>query len=433
MRGKSSNDGRRRDADAGLPSSDLEPCAEPRSGPWKLALPGMCVLAVCFGFARYGYGLFLPEMRRTFDVSTGTLGRVSAAGYAAEVVALIVVVFFSGRVGPRWLVGAGGLSAATGMLLIAVAPNTSILLVGVVLAGGSPGWVWAPFSDVIADTVLPRFQGRALAVVSSGTTIGVLAAGPAAVLTNGRWRAAWLVFALLGLVVTMWSLRVLPAGRPLSAATERPGIATEMTRLLRNRRAYVLFVAAFTAGLVGAVYWTYAGAAVSAAGGSVNMAPLLWGLIGLVGIAGLAAGDLIRRFGLRATYLTGQLWLVVSIAILAVIPDHWASVVTSAVIYGPTFMIVGSLLSVWNSTIFPADPSRGFALTLLILGAGSVAGPALLSFVADTAGLRLVFGVTAVIAGLTMLAHPRQIGIAPGSAADCPLTAGQGSGRGSSG
>ncbi len=40
----------------------------------RLVPPGLAMIAVTYGLARFAYGLFLPEMREAFDLSPSLLG-----------------------------------------------------------------------------------------------------------------------------------------------------------------------------------------------------------------------------------------------------------------------------------------------------------------------------------------------------------------------
>ncbi|MGH3359203.1 MAG: MFS transporter, partial [Nocardioidaceae bacterium] len=108
-----------------------------------LTVGGLLAIGVSFGFARYGYGLFLPDIRREFDLSVGVVGIIGSATYVGYLLALLIVGAYAQRLGPRLLVGIGGASAALGMALVAVAPNLPLLTAGLMLAGTSPAWAWA--------------------------------------------------------------------------------------------------------------------------------------------------------------------------------------------------------------------------------------------------------------------------------------------------
>ena len=53
------------------------------TGWWPTAATGAGVIALCYGFARYAYGLFVPRFSETFGLTTtaaGILGGLSTAG-----------------------------------------------------------------------------------------------------------------------------------------------------------------------------------------------------------------------------------------------------------------------------------------------------------------------------------------------------------------
>ena len=51
---------------------------------------GIAVIAVTYGLARYGYGLYLPEFRAAFALSPTTSGAIAAGGYAGYCAAALL-------------------------------------------------------------------------------------------------------------------------------------------------------------------------------------------------------------------------------------------------------------------------------------------------------------------------------------------------------
>lgn len=47
---------------------------------WLVA-PGLAMIAVTYGLARFAYGLFLPEMHQAFSLSEAVLGLIGAGSY----------------------------------------------------------------------------------------------------------------------------------------------------------------------------------------------------------------------------------------------------------------------------------------------------------------------------------------------------------------
>lgn len=314
------------------------------------------------------------------------------------------------RLGPRPLVVAGGVSATVGMGLVAFARTPVTLTAGLILAGTSSGWAWAPYSDAVDRLVPPGPRERVMGVIASGTAFAVVVAGPLALLARGgHWRYAWVAFATAALLTTIYNARVLPGGAHQPAAASARGIRP-VARWIARRPAVPLFLTALSYGLVGAVYWAFAVELISGeagnAGGNAPTSAVFWTVMGLAGTAGALTGSAIARHGLRRVHALIFGGIAAAVALLGAAPGTPAAVMLSAVLYGPCFMAGSGLLAVWSYRVFPDRPSAGFSVTVLCLGVGTVTGPAVMGFFSDVYGLRSAFLAAAAVAALTLLVRP---------------------------
>src|SRR5690606_33372865 len=67
----------------------------------RLAVAGVLGIGVAYGFARYGFGLFLPRLREEFGLSLTLVGAIGSAAYAGYLAALVLAGLLADRVGPR--------------------------------------------------------------------------------------------------------------------------------------------------------------------------------------------------------------------------------------------------------------------------------------------------------------------------------------------
>jgi predicted MFS family arabinose efflux permease len=371
----------------------------------QLVLAGLSAIGVGFGFARYGYGLYLPELRREFGLSTAQLGVISSLSYVGYLAAVVLVGTLISRLGPRLMILSAGASAAAGMTLVAVTDSVVVLTVGVVLAGTSAGWVWAPYSEVTPSMLTPRRAERALAIIASGTAYGTAVAGGLALATpSDDWRLAWAAFTVIAVAVTIVNAVVLPRS---ATGPRGPSMSGATLARLRRRTAIPLCIAAISYGAVGSVYWTFAIDLIGS-GSAQATGAAFWTLLGIAGTAGAAAPMLFRRMGLRASHLVLFGLLAAGIALLSIAPEHGAVVVLSAVIFGPTFMATASLLAVWSFHTFERDHAAGFSMVVFFLGLGGIAGPAVVGAAAGSFGLRGAFAATAVVAFVTIACRPNR-------------------------
>lgn len=280
-------------------------------------------------------------------------------------------------------------------------------LTGAAMVGVTSGLAFPPFADLVAARVASRRRGRALAVISSGTGLGVAVAAPVALLTTGAWRAAWVAYAAIALIATVWAARVLPRGTLQAARAP----AERLTwRWLLCPRSGPLLVGALLVGLGSSVYWTFA---VDVAVGEGALSPqggrALFIAVGLASVLGGLAGELARAAGLRAGLLASALVLAGALGALAVAPGTGTVAVLAGVAFGCAYNLVIALQVLWSAEVFAERPSTGLAATMFALSGGLLVGPVIGGGLIAAAGPPAAFGAAAgavLVGALSALCLP---------------------------
>jgi predicted MFS family arabinose efflux permease len=369
------------------------------------------MIAVTYGLARFAYGLFLPELREAFDLDASMLGLIGAGSYVGYCLAIVVSLVFTARVGARFMVAAAGTVAVLGMALVAGAPGAWVLAAGVLVAGLSSGLVSPPMGEAVARIVAPDKQDRANALINSGTSVGVVLSGPAALVAAQDWRLAWAAFAAIGLAVLAWNAKVVP-GRESHSPVERAGeegVPRLSLRWLLGPRSAPLFVAAAGMGLASAAYWTFSREFVVRAGGLDQAgSTVFWVVLGVCGIAGGAAGDLVSRLGLGKA-LRGSLFVMAAaIGLLGAAPGYAPAAFASAALFGASYIALTGVILVWSVSVFRERPSAGIGAAFFLLAAGQALGSPLAGTLAGATGLTMTFWVFACVALATTLIRPHR-------------------------
>jgi predicted MFS family arabinose efflux permease len=368
----------------------------------RLASAGVAVVGASFGMARYGYGLLLPDIRAAYGLTSGELGLIGAGSYVAYLAATAAAAVIA-KAGARFVVLLGGAFATTGMVLAGLSRSPSMLVAGLLIAGASAGFVFPPFSDVVARRVDPHRRGRVMSAISSGTGWGVAIAAPVAILVGTQWRAAWLVFAALAVLATAWACRVLPAdaieGCELPAL--RPGWFV-------CPRSGPLLVGALLIGLGSSVYWTFAVDLVESAGAlSSTQSRGFLAVVGLASIAAVVSGDASRSIGAARTFAAAVVGEGLALLLLALAPGSPGLVALSAVLFGVGYNVAVAVEAMWSAQVFAGRPSAGLAAVMFLGASGLLLGPPLAGFLADQAGMQAVFAAGAALLGATALLAPR--------------------------
>lgn len=380
----------------------------------RLVPPGLAMIAVTYGLARFAYGLFLPQLREAFDLPPALLGIVGAGSYVGYCVAVVVSLAFTSRTGPRLMAAAAGAVAVVGMATVAAAPAAWVLALGVLVAGSSTGLASPPMGEAVANSISEEKQDRANTLINSGTSLGVALSGPAALLAAEQWRVAWATFTAVGVAVLVWNVFAMP-GRTLGvAAGGESGQAPPLSLgYLFGWHSMPLLAAAGSVGFASAAYWTFSRDLVVQAGqlGETG-STLFWTAIGVSGVAGAAAGDLVGRFGLDAA-LKGSLFvLAVSIALLGVAPGVVFFNYASAVMFGAAYITLTGVVLVWSVAVFPERPSAGLGAGFLLVAVGQAVGSPVAGALAGATSLQTTFLAFASLAVLAVgiRANPKNHG-----------------------
>jgi len=373
---------------------------------WSLSAAGFASTAITFGPARMGFGLFVPEFRSAFGMSSSAVGFVASLGFSGFLIGLLIAQAQLVRRGPGVPVVSGLAAATVGLGVVALAPSVPVLALGVFLATSSAGLAWTPFNDAIHRQV--RFEDRpsALSVVSTGTGVGIALAGLVAlvVVVGGlSWRLGWAFLAAVSAVALLGNwLALRGVGKARSDGPE------EGWRDLVHAAAVPLLVIGFVYGTTSAVYISFAADHVVTVGGvpgvPVALTPaLVFVCYGLFGLAGLLTGRVQAMIGLplllRLLMLAGAL----SLALVAIAPDAWAGLIVSAGWQGVHVMMTSAVLAFWSERVFPSLPSLSFTVALLAAAMGSVVGPAVAGVASDAVGAEAMFVGVAALPALTAL------------------------------
>lgn len=360
---------------------------------WRLIPPGLALIAVTYGFARFAYGLFLPAIRADVALGPTLAGLVAGGSYVGYCLAIVASTLLTERVGPRATAALAGTVAAAGMAAIAHATSPLVLAFAVLFAGLSTGLASPPLAQAVAVRVPSARQGRANTLINSGTCLGVVLSGPVAYAE--AWREAYLLFAALAGGVTVWVWLMLPGGPRRTSETR----ADPILRSVRRPAARPLMLAACATGASSAIFWTFAGDAMVEAGGLPAATPgAAWIVLGLGGFVGAAAGDLVRRFGVSRVHRAALAALASATAVLGLVQGSLATAYLAAALFGAAYIMVTGVYIVWGVRVFADRPAVGLGLPFLLLALGQAAGAPLAGASIDGFGYPVAFALFAALA-----------------------------------
>jgi predicted MFS family arabinose efflux permease len=268
---------------------------------------------------------------------------------------------------------------------LTIAPNIIVMTVLLTILGGCAAAIWVPMVEVSHVIVPKKHQGKALGLMSSGTSYGVFINSLllTSLLAPGGWRSLWLatcaVVALLALAGFL-RLRGL-GGRSCTATTavmEKPSIRSRLSALPMGLTAAIIIMMSLN-GLSCMPYQTYLSAFLqSEAGYSPEIAANIWRLIGVVGmVSGFGLGALADRITVRWAMTITYIILAISCFLLinASGGNDTSALYVAATTFGISFYAIFGLVPAYISHVFgTGNAALVFAFGNIALGLGAIVG-----------------------------------------------------------
>lgn len=376
----------------------------------RVAIGGAAVVGVAFGMARYTYGLTLPDMRAEFDLSQQLTGLVASATFVGYLIGLLGVPLLTSRRGPRAPTTIGGVCGVVGCSLVAASPSPWLLGVGAVLAGSAAGWVWAPYSDITKAVASWEARPTLLAVITTGTGVGLMGLGALGVLAPlVSWRLTWAGVAVAAAVATVVNRRLVPALPPPERAH------TGSRPALKPLAAPLFFSVAYFVGVT--VYITYLSDAANEVGLPEWSPAPLFALIGLGGLVAFWTGRMTATFGPATVGVSSLVAVGVALVILGSAGTVVLAVLVSALLLGAGFMVGSSILAIWTAHASPDTPGAAFTVALVVGAVTSILTPTLTGMVLPAIGLAttLMVGGAVALVGALLLTLRRPVATVTGN------------------
>ena len=245
-----------------------------------------CGLAV--GNVYYAQPL-LDAMADAFAMSPASIGIVMTLTQIGYGIGLVLLVPLGDLLNRRRLIVTQTLLSAVALLMIALAPNSLWLLLGMSLTG-----LLAVVTQVLvayaATLAIPAQRGRVVGVVTSGIVVGILLARTVAgaMADLAGWRAIYLLSAGLTLLMALLLLRVLPRRESAQPSSAYGALIVSVFRLFKQepvlRQRAILALLTFASAMV---LWTPMVLPLAAPPLSLSHSEI--GLFGLAGAAGALA------------------------------------------------------------------------------------------------------------------------------------------------
>ncbi|MHA7240219.1 MFS transporter [Arthrobacter sp. TMS1-12-1] len=392
--------------------------------PLLFATSGVALVAVTYGLARLGYGLFLPAFSAAFALTPAVSGLL-ASGASVLYCVSAGIGFRHASLRPRAVTVLAGLSAALGSLGIAAASNTPVFAGGVLLAGMGAGFASPAMVELVRRNADASAQGWLQSVVNSGTGFGVVLAGALSLVLGEAWRLAWVLVAVLAVASMAAVLRLdRRSGTPGPRPAEQRAVPSPVARSRVHGLARPL-AGALVFGSGSAAVWVYGRVTLEQADGmGIGLSAGAWIALGLGGAGAAGVSRWLAGHSIPVTWSLSTGVTAAATTLVGTAPDSLLLAYLAVFSFGLAYTAATSVLILWASAA-ATDSAAGTSLLFIALVLGQAAGASLTGLLLQTGSTAVAFPVAALACAASAVAavpttarvtRMRQAGAAPRAA-----------------
>lgn len=359
--------------------------ASPQPSRPQVLCAGICSLILAMGVARFAYTPLLPLMRAQAGlgvVGAGWLATINYSGYllGALLSSLITDIVLRDR-----LYRIGMVVAVLSTALMAVSTDFPVWAASRFIAGVSTAAGMLLGSGLTFNWLLRNGHRPELGIHFSGVGIGIVICALAVDLMSGwlDWRAQWLVFSALGLLLLIPILGWLP---PPSHHQQHASTSPLVDRPLTAPFFAILLTAYFLAGVGFVVSATFIVAIVNTLPGLAGHGTMIFLWIGLAAAPSCIIWDLVaRRWGVINALAAASALQVLGI-VLPVWPGGLTSAIVGGILFGGTFSGIVSLVLTMAGRYYPSRPAAMMSRMTVAFGIAQMLAPAGTAWIAAHSG-----------------------------------------------
>ncbi|MFC0273225.1 MFS transporter [Metabacillus herbersteinensis] len=352
-------------------------------------MSGFLLVISTTGFARLAYGVLMPFMQADLNMNytqAGLLATTISLGFLAiSPVAGVLALKF----GMKKVIMAGGFLVTGSFILLSFSNSFYLYTLIMFFCGAGSAFVFSPIMSLLVIQ-FQKEKGLVLGVLLSGVGSGMLLSG---LMTTyliqyfpvWEWRAIWIIFAIISIIVTFLSWIVLK--EPGNRASNKDDRNLRVAHVYKNQKIVRVGIIYFLVGVAYLIPILFQTSFMIHSGISEKVAGSLFSISGLFTIIGGPIWGMVSdKVGRKKSLLVALAFCVMG-GIIPVVNDHIISFIASAILFGFSIgglMVLVQAMAAERSLPYLVPAVLGFVT--IFFATGQLLGPFLAGAIIEQLG-----------------------------------------------
>jgi len=367
----------------------------------KVIISAFLIILACLGFGRFAFGMVLPNMQTSLDITTTQIGFISTANFIGYIIGILFANIFYTKFTTYKLIFTTIFLQGTCMLIMILFNNYLFISLFYSFSGFFAALVNMSIMAYIANVVPKNIRGKALGLVVSGSGLAIILSGQIVPyieqITNYMpWKISWTIFSLSVILISFLCLPGIKkhSSHKLAETKIKASSYFTIASFWKISIIYMIF------GISYVVYVTFfVSAVIDKYNFTTEISGNFWALLGFCSIfSGYIFGLMADKVGPYKSLIFVYILQTIAHFILA-IDINSSAIWFSAILFGISVWSIPSIVALLTSIHFDVKrTAQVLSLVTLLFASCQAIAPVMAGYIYDmTNDFSYIFMITSIL------------------------------------
>ncbi len=367
----------------------------------KSIISSFLVILACLGLGRFAFGMVLPNMQETLNITTTQVGFIGTANFIGYIIGIFFANFLYSKYTTHKLIFITIVLQGLSMLAMILFDDYLLISFFYTLSGFFSAIVNMSIMAYMANVIPKEVRGKALGIIVSGSGLAIIISGQLVpiienMISDMPWKTSWAIFAFILILIAFFS----QPGIKKHASHKMPDTKVKANKYFKIPSFWKIGIIYMIFGISYSIYVTYfVSAVIDKYNVSTSLSGDFWTVVGFCSIfSGFIFGLIADKIGPYKTLIFVYVLQTISHFILAIDINSYA-IWFSAIIFGISVWSIPSLVALLTSLHFDVKrTAQVLSLVTLLFASCQAIGPVTAGYIYDiTNDFSYVFMITSAL------------------------------------